>query len=91
MSNAVISLTQATTGITVNFSDELLIVDNEPCIYIWEEGNYSCDCNRSLFWHREQGLIINDEYVPCSEGEYKVSIYRADNGALIYGERTNEN
>ena len=20
--------------------------------YIWDEGNYSCDCNRSLFLHR---------------------------------------
>ena len=23
--------------------------------YIWEEGNYSCDCNRSLCFQRAQG------------------------------------
>ena len=26
---------------------------NEWNWYIWEEGNYSCDCNRSLFLHRK--------------------------------------
>lgn len=37
-------------------------------IYLWEDGNYSCDCNRHLFFQRAGGeLGIHEiEEVPCN-------------------------
>jgi len=37
--------------------------------YMWHEGNYSCDCNRSLFlwnWKREE--------LPCNNGDNQIKL-----------------
>ncbi len=36
--------------------------------YMWEDGNYSCDCNRSLFFY---GLKI-DESFPCGNARFEL-------------------
>ena len=38
----------------------------EVAIFMFEEGNYSCDCNRSIFINREYGTNINPN---CKCGE----------------------
>lgn len=54
-----------------------------PSIYVWEDGNYSCDCNRRLFFAR-----INNEEEDwesgCSDTEYSINIF-LDNDC-IYSE-----
>jgi hypothetical protein len=32
--------------------------DTESAHYMWKEGNYSCDCNRSLFLNREYPEVV---------------------------------
>lgn len=38
--------------------------------YIWQEGNYGCDCNRELFFSRARGEDPPDEH-ECSIGRYR--------------------
>lgn len=41
--------------------------------FLWEEGNYSCDCNRHLFWERAHGREPPDEPpFPCDDGVVRV-------------------
>jgi hypothetical protein len=37
--------------------------------YMWTEGNYGCDCNRHLFFHRAAGAEA-DEDCACGETAY---------------------
>ena len=50
--------------------------------YIWAEGNYSCDCNRHLFFQRAAGEPDGDDY-PCGDELYTVRIV-AGNGEVLY-------
>ena len=34
--------------------------ENEPHLWIWEEGNFSCDCNRELFFNRYGGVDADE-------------------------------
>lgn len=47
-------------------------------LYIWEEGNYSCDCNRSLFFHRAKhpDADPNDPEIKldCNTGDNRIII-----------------
>lgn len=52
--------------------------------YLWEEGNYSCDCNRALFFARVNGEE-EDWELPCSDIEYSVEIFLGEE--LIYSEK----
>jgi hypothetical protein len=51
--------------------------------YIWDEGNYSCDCNRALFFARAKGEE-DPENRPCGEEAYSVWITSADDGRELY-------
>ena len=49
--------------------------------FIWSEGNYSCDCNRCLFFKRVKDEDESD--CECGDNEYSVRIYD-EKGKLIY-------
>jgi hypothetical protein len=51
--------------------------------YTWDEGNYSCDCNRALFFARAKGEE-DPEDRPCGEEAYFVRITAADDGRELY-------
>lgn len=36
---------------------------------LWQylEGNYSCDCNKTLFYNRAYGIETDEEHVECSD------------------------
>jgi len=36
--------------------------------YMWEDGNYSCDCNRELFFKRVKGEDPELEETQCNVG-----------------------
>lgn len=55
--------------------------------YMWRDGNYSCDCNRQLFFNEADGVTTSDEDVECGEGAYTViSVKNAETGELIYSD-----
>ena len=52
--------------------------------FIWEHGNYSCDCNRELFFG-----YANDEDekdVVCGDYRYSVNLEDPKTGAVFYRE-----
>lgn len=53
-------------------------------MWIWEEGNYACDCNRALFFARASEEDEDWEH-PCTDGEYSVNIV-ASSGENVYSE-----
>lgn len=65
------------------YKDSLYVEDGHVETYIWEEGNYSCDCNRRLFFSRVNGEE-EDWDSGCSEFEYSVEIMYK--GKVIYTE-----
>lgn len=67
-------------GKTVRFADRL----HEATEYMWSEGNFSCDCNRELFFFRELGLNDPDDTI-CGESAYSVRIATQD-GRILYDE-----
>lgn len=45
--------------------------------FLWAEGNFSCDCNRAIFWHAQLGLP-EPEDLPCGEIAYTISVVMDD-------------
>ncbi len=50
-------------------------IDSSPNPFIWEEGNYSCDCNRRIFFEDagDEEERDFDEY-PCGEESFSVNL-----------------
>lgn len=53
-------------------------------LYMWREGNYSCDCNRALFFARSG--MGNAEDGACGDERYRVNVSDAATGELLYQE-----
>lgn len=51
----------------------------------WEDGNYSCDCNRGLFFAREGGIEPDDDD-ECSDGKFSVNLENPITGEVFYRE-----
>lgn len=57
--------------------------DGAGCLYQWGEGNYSCDCNRSLFLYDH----AEDKEYPCNIGKSVIvvkEVWDANTGELIF-------
>ena len=54
---------------------------NDPYFYLWEEGNYSCDCNRSIQFGDSE---TRGDY--CSFNEYKIRIIDSKTNVEYYTE-----
>ncbi len=52
-----------------------------PNVYLWEDGNYSCDCNRAQFF----GDPVTDD-MPCGSERYAVNLQNPANGKVYYRE-----
>ncbi len=58
--NLRVHLRDTVTGFARIYETE--VEDDEGLHYMWGEGNYSCDCNRSLFlwdWSDEEGEVLD--------------------------------
>lgn len=83
----------ATVFIRNNETGEIVSYDDEWCFFddgkfnkfIWEEGNYACDCNRELFFYRAKN-IEEPEDTECGEERFSVRIIRKSSGAILYSE-----
>jgi len=82
-----IRITCVATGESVQYTDQEDILDDDGLNFQWGEGNYSCDCNRSLFFHRAKG-IEEPEDRPCGDSAYSAQI-TAD-GVVIYEDEPEE-
>ena len=57
-----------------------------PCVFNWEENNYSCDCNRYIFFERANGNEPDD--FECTDGRYLVNLVNPLYGNVYYREFT---
>ena len=99
-----VSLTRVSDGDTIAFQDEWGWAtyvrkewwESDP-VFIWTEGNYSCNCNRFLFYWRAKGKTEEeiDDLDPnkgengyCSAYEdFQLNWIRNDEtGNIIYGQ-----
>lgn len=53
-------------------------------VYIWEEGNFACDCNRELFFFYSKNEEPEREY--CSGDRFSVNLKDAKTGDIFYSE-----
>jgi hypothetical protein len=62
--------------------------DSEPFnSWIWWEGNFSCDCNRSLFLYEAD--LDDERELECNLGNNVIiidKIVRRDTGEILYSE-----
>jgi hypothetical protein len=63
----------------------------QPRCFMWEEGNYSCDCNRKSFFQRAAAEDQDDkEQRPCGDGGYAVRLRNKLTGRVYYDEFSTE-
>ncbi len=63
--------------------------DKDDDVFIWEEGNNSCDCNRILYFYRAKGLSedeIDEMDVHCTGDMFSVVSITNAAGKIIYSE-----
>lgn len=76
----------ATGEVRECLSHEILERGNDyPSSYIWEDGNFSCNCNRSLFFGRAGGEEEPME-ADCGDGLYSVQLRNKKTGEVYYDE-----
>tara|TARA_R110000851_G_scaffold249178_1_gene401702 strand:- start:217 stop:546 length:330 start_codon:yes stop_codon:yes gene_type:complete len=65
----------------------LTIGDEYPSVFNWEENNYSCDCNRRLFFNRAKGIERDEDWdVECTDGKFSVNLKNKKDGSTYYRE-----
>lgn len=82
----VVHIRQTADGVVRAMDGAVLMVDaDNDGLFIWEEGNFSCDCNRELFFRRagERPEIDNPE---CGDTRYRIQIKDAATGEVLYDE-----
>ena len=77
--NVVAYIRENKTGKVVEYNSPQ---PEEPnlCYYIWSDGNFSCDCNRSLFFSNNK---VDSE---CGNEKYSVNVFNKDTMECIYRE-----
>ena len=48
--------------------------------FMWSDGNFSCDCNRALFFYD------HDIDIECGESRFAVLGIRIDDGTFVYSD-----
>lgn len=77
------------TGEVRRYETDEILEDGEmrPSVFNWEENNYSCDCNRALFFGYAAGLKYED--MPereCTHGQFSVNMENPVTGKIYYRE-----
>ena len=63
--------------------------DIDLAVYQWEDGNFSCDCNRSLFFSRFSGTL-DRACGDCGDTLFSVEILDKKTGRAVYSELNDE-
>jgi hypothetical protein len=69
-------------GVVREHKDSLPAEDGSANAYIWEDGNYGCDCNRAIFF----GDFQDGEERKCTNWLYSVNLRNDDTGEWILRE-----
>ncbi len=84
----IVTIRKNETGETVVRDDWLLyspaLDGDRVSTFIWEEGNYACDCNRELFFENEHGRDF--DCTRCTDGRFSVSLANKMGGRVFYSE-----
>jgi len=79
-----------TVHIKNNKTEEVrkFVVENEDWYdgfeYMWTDGNYSCDCNRALYFARAEPSKSNDLLdIECGETVYSVPFVELEDGTRV--------
>jgi len=67
-----ISIRCNATGEVRDHTDDLDYFNDQELIWLYAEGNYGCDCNRHLLWHRAVGIDPIDDVIPCRGSLYDI-------------------
>ena len=69
-------------------TDEILMNDEvRPSDFNWSQNNYSCNCNRALFFGYAIGLTYDETGDrPCGDGAYSVNLENPVTGEVYYRE-----
>lgn len=57
--------------------------DHDSRFYLWEEGNWACDCNRSIIFHRSSSGL---EDIECGNELYSIQITDRETKEILYDE-----
>jgi hypothetical protein len=55
-----------------------------PSTFIWEEGNFACDCNRYLFFKHAKDEDADN--IQCGHSKYSVNLQNPKTGVFFYKE-----
>jgi len=82
-------LRQNATGEVRRYETDAILEDGEevPSVFNWKENNYSCDCNRALFFGYAVGLKYED--MPerrCTHGQFSANLENPVTGEIFYRE-----
>ena len=56
----------------------------DQCAYMWEDGNYSCDCNRALFFERAIGADESEAWESrCGSGKFTILKVVLEDGEIL--------
>ena len=79
----IVTILNTKTKEKVTYQDNYMTyTKNEWPPFIWTEGNYSCDCNRELFFYRAKHLKEPKD-PKCGNSRYRVKLLQ---GHLKYDE-----
>ena len=69
-------------------TDEILMNDEDyPNPFNWSDNNYSCDCNRLLFFNRAGNEEKEEDWnVECTDGRFSVNLKNKKDGEYYYRE-----
>jgi hypothetical protein len=88
--HCVIEILDTATNETAAFEDCTSIwldSDGYTNDFMWSEGNYSCDCNRQLFFTDALGKPRSDlDKLVCGVTRYLVKATRLDTGETVFDE-----
>lgn len=89
-----IRIREASTGKEVESHDDWIPWERDPTgeeglHFMFADGNYSCDCNRKLFFGRAEDIEFSDEDTPCGHNQYFVRITLDETGKVVLDELGN--
>jgi hypothetical protein len=67
---ASVKITDTKTGESRIYLDDWF--DGELQVWAYQEGNYSCDCNRYLFFQRAANADEDDEDIGCGDDRFVI-------------------
>lgn len=83
--DAVYRLREFATGVEkpIAFDNPWCDGDDGNSWFVWSESNFSCDCNRMLYFTNWE---CDDDAVQCSEGRFLLRVTAVDDGRILYDE-----